>query len=517
MRDTKFRWILEEIVFIISLAIPASVECFTEGLQMKLSNIFIGKYANGDFSLMLSALFIGQTVISLVSYPIAEGSAIYVIILCSQAYGAKQYKLVGLYLHRALIWSVLTCIPVFTMYIGLRPLVYLLFRDHDLAELSGSYADILCFGYPAYLYYKIGIRFLQALNIVWAPALYLLIGTTVNGILQYVLIFQYNCSLQGAAAGYVISNYLIALLVFAHIQLSHIHRTISHEWSIELISDWYHTGKYAISTILQTLVSSAPLIVLPILAIGVFTNNQRQLAIYSVLFSVGWLFSLVAMGFSSAITVRVGNLLGANEPTRAKKVAVLCIALGQILLILLNILLLSVSEPLSHLFTTDADFAKDLTWNIRIFSIVLNTNTNFIVQGVMNACCKQGIQTVIKVVFQVVFGTVATFLLVYLVEWEALSILIQFSVDSAVCMVIALFILFCSDWNKITLVVNKNTRMSTRSDGMLQESIRNPSLTKLICESKVFIISRYFVILVVSTAFFSCMLLLRMYMPFDAY
>ena len=514
MRDSKFRWILEEIRYVILLAIPASIECFTEGLQMKLSNIFIGKYSNDDFSLMLSALFIGQTVISLVSYPIAEGSALYVVILCSQAYGAKQYKLVGLYLHRALILSVLTCLPVLSIYIGLRPLVYLIFQDHELAELSGSYADVLCFGYPAYLYYKIGIRFLQALNIVWAPALYLLIGITVNGILQYVLIFQYNSSLQGAAAGYVISNYLIALLIFAHIQLSHVHITISHEWSLELISDWYHTAKYAISTILQTLVSSAPLIVLPILAIGVFTNNQRQLAIYSIIYSIGWVFSLGTMGFSSAITVRVGNLLGANEPTRAKKVAVLCIALGQVLLILLNIILLSVSEPLSHLFTTDADFAKELTWNIRIFSIVLNTNTNFIVQGVMNACCKQGIQTVLKFVFQLVFGTAATFLLVYLVEWKALSIIVQFSVGSAICMVIAIFILFCSDWNKITLVVNKNTHTNKRTDSMLQELFRNPSLTKLISESKVFIISRYFVVLAVSTAFFSCILLLRIIYAF---
>ena len=509
MRDTKFKWIFEEIGFIILLAIPASIECFTEGLQMKLSNIFIGKYSDGDYSLMLSALFIGQTVISLVSYPIAEGSALYVVILCSQAYGAKQYKLVGLYFHRALISSVLTCIPVLSMYIGLRPLVYLLFQDHELAELSGSYTDVLCFGYPAYLYYKIGIRFLQALNIVWAPALYLLIGLTVNGVLQYVLIFQYNSSLQGAAAGYVISNYLIALLVFAHIKLSHINRTISHEWSLELLSDWYHTAKYAISTILQTLVSSAPLIVLPILAIGVFTNNQRQLAIYSIIYSIGWVSSLGTMGFSSAITVRVGYLLGANEPTKAKKVALLCIVLGQISLILLNILLLSVSEPLSHLFTTDADLAKELTWNIRIFSIVLNTNTNFIVQGVMNACCKQGIQTGLKFVFQVVFGTVATFILVYLVEWKALSILVQFSVNSAICMVITLIILFCSDWNKITRVVNKNTHTNTRSDNMLQELFRNPSLAKLISESKVFIVSRYFAILAVSTAFFSSILVLK--------
>ncbi|KAI6650860.1 Multidrug and toxin extrusion protein 1-like [Oopsacas minuta] len=495
--------------FLIVLALPASIECFTEGLQMKLSNIYIGRISRNNFSTMLSALFIGQTAISLISYPIAEGIALYVNILCSQAYGAKQYKLVGFYFHRALLMATLVCFPVFTILISVRPIVYLVFQDWELAEYSGSYTDILCFGYPAYLYYKIGIRFLQALNIVWGPALYLLIGITLNGIIQYILIFQYNTNIQGAAAGYVISNYLVALLVFSHIQLSHVHKTISHEWSIELISDWYHTSKYAISTIVQTLVSSAPLVILPILAIGVFANDKRQLAIYSIIYSIGWVTSLGTMGFSSAITVRVGNLLGADDPKRAKKAAILGIVVGQVLLILVNLVLLGISGPLSHLFTTDTEFAKELKWNIIIFSFALNTNTNFIVQGVMNACCKQGIQTVLKFIFQIIFATIATFLLAHFVEWKALSIIVQFSVGSAFCMVIALFILFCSDWRKIALVVNRNTKKNTSTEKELKGFFRNPSLFKIILRSKVGILSRYLTCLAVSIIVFTSMLTLK--------
>ena len=233
-------WILEEIIYLIVLALPASIECFTEGLQMKLSNVFIGRVSGSNISLMLSALFIGQTVIGVVSYPIAEGFGVYVNILCSQAYGAKQYKLVGLYFYRALFMAALTCFPVFTIYISVRPIVYFLFQDLELAQYAGSFTDVLCFGYPAYLYYKIGFRFLQALNIVWGPVLYLIIGNILNGVIQYILIFQYNKNIEGAAAGYVISNYLVALLVFTHIQLSHVHSTIAQKWSIEYITNWLH-------------------------------------------------------------------------------------------------------------------------------------------------------------------------------------------------------------------------------------------------------------------------------------
>ncbi|KAI6650865.1 MATE efflux family protein [Oopsacas minuta] len=97
---------------------------------------------------------------------------------CMEQNNTKQ---IGHYFYRALFMSALTCIPVFTILISIRPIVYLVFQDWELAEYSGSYTDILCFGYPAYLYNKIGIRFLQALNIVWGPVLYLLIGITLNG------------------------------------------------------------------------------------------------------------------------------------------------------------------------------------------------------------------------------------------------------------------------------------------------------------------------------------------------
>ena len=52
------------------------------------------------------------------------------------------------------------------------------------------------------------------------------------------------------------------------------------------------------------------------------SHDKRQLAIYTIIFSIWWVFSLGALGFSKAITVRVGQLLGANEPRKAKRSAI---------------------------------------------------------------------------------------------------------------------------------------------------------------------------------------------------
>ena len=66
-------WLLEEIIYLVVLALPVAIECLTEGLQIKMSNVFIGRASGNRIDLMLSSLFIGQTVNIMTAYPIAEG------------------------------------------------------------------------------------------------------------------------------------------------------------------------------------------------------------------------------------------------------------------------------------------------------------------------------------------------------------------------------------------------------------------------------------------------------------
>ena len=498
-----YNWILEEILYLLALALPASIESFSDGMNIKLGNVFIGRASSNNIALMLSALFIGQTVNSLIAYTVAEGFGAYVNILCSQAYGAKQYKLVGLYFYRALFMAALTCFPVFTVFISVRPIVYFLFQDWELAQYTGSYTYVLCFGYPAYLYYKIGIRFLQSLNIVWGPALYLIIGNILNGVIQYILIFRYNTNIEGAAAGYVISNYLIALLVFTHIQLSHVHTAIAHKWTIEYITNWLHTAKYAIIPLSQMLMLVIPSTVYPILFIGILAHDKRQLAIYSIVFSIWWVFTLAAIGFSSAITVRVGHLLGTNEPRKAKRSAIVVIIFVELLLGLFSILLFAISEPLSHLFTTDNTFAAGLAWNFRILSFLLNTDIELIIQGVMNGCCKQGIQMTLRFVFHLLLGSILTMVLVYFVSWKAIAICVIYSIANICVTLIAVFILSYSKWEEIALYVGRNTNSNSEEQCELNQEVPMIDACYTIPTFKTCVLVRYLVCIATAIIIFT--------------
>ena len=51
-------WMLEEVGLLIALALPTAIECLTDGLQLKLSNVFIGRASTKNVTTLLSAMFI---------------------------------------------------------------------------------------------------------------------------------------------------------------------------------------------------------------------------------------------------------------------------------------------------------------------------------------------------------------------------------------------------------------------------------------------------------------------------
>ena len=251
MQIKSLKWIIQETKILTFLGIPTAIIYFTEGMQAKLSNIFIGRSSGKDISMMWSALFIAQIATNLPTYSLSGGLSAYVNILCSQAYGAKQYRLVGLYFYRALFMAALAFFPTCTFFICVRPLVFAITQDRELAYQAGIFMSIFCFGYPAYVYHKVAIAFLQSQNIVWSSLFYLILGNIINGVLQYFLIMQYGTGIAGAAAGYVISMYLISLLLYAHIRFTSVHTLTHVDWTVEMIGEWCHTVQYAMPTIIQ--------------------------------------------------------------------------------------------------------------------------------------------------------------------------------------------------------------------------------------------------------------------------
>jgi MATE family multidrug resistance protein len=63
--------------------------------------------------------------------------------LCGQAYGAKKYRLLGIYLQRGLIVLNLSAIPFALIYLYMGEILQWLGQDPDIAEGAGQYTRYL--------------------------------------------------------------------------------------------------------------------------------------------------------------------------------------------------------------------------------------------------------------------------------------------------------------------------------------------------------------------------------------
>ena len=508
MKLKRYCWMLKEAKILTFLAFPTAISYLTEGMQAKLSNVFIGRSSGSEVTLMLSALYIAQMFSNATSYPLGLGIAAYVNILCSQAFGAKQYKMVGLYFYRILFMSALTIFPLCALYISARPIVYLVTQDWQLAYQVGRYATVYCFILPAYLYQKAAIGYLQASGVVWPPLLYLLLGNALNGILQYIFIFHFDTGLAGAGAGYCISTYLIALLIYAHIRFTNIHILTNVDWTVELIGQWYHTMQYALSTTIQSFGAIFQTGISPMIILGIIARSETQLAIYSILYSVWFAFCLFAFGYSSAITIRIGHILGANEPNKARRVAIFSLIYCLIIIILISSFVCMTSQPFSILFTTDAMLASDLSFGVKMLAIVIFfAGVCLLQQGVMNACCQQRIDAVQNFILRLVVSFVISIIVAHYVEWKALSLLMVMTILMFLSTVIGLLIVFCQRWEKFAALVRKNTEKDI-SQVDYDNLVKNNSVIShflcngKVCDSKLFIITRYCSCMLLGIIFF---------------
>ena len=181
--------------------------------------------------------------------------------------------------------------------------------------------------------------------------------------------------------------YLLCLLLYAHIRFSSVHTLTHVDWTIEMIGEWYHTFQYAMSTTIQMFASIYTSGLIPLIVLGILAHDEWKIAIYSILYSLWFVFYLFAMGYGSAITVRLGNILGSNQPIQAKRAAIFGFTFGGIIVLLESICIIILSEPLANLFTIDPKLASGLSFSIKILSITIFGDTVVLEQSILNACC----------------------------------------------------------------------------------------------------------------------------------
>ena len=388
----KSLWLIREFIIINRLAWPSVVSSFGTDALTVVSLMFTGHIGGGVY---LDGAALTLSFANVTGTSVVVGLSSGMDTLCSQAYGGKNFRLVGVYFQRAILLSLLACFPIRALWLNAEPILILLHQDTGVAVVTGKYLRILCVDKPTVIVYILSTKFLQTQNVV-IPTIFLTgIGNVVNIFCHYLFVMRLDYGVEGAAISLSITYWSLAIVYTCYIRCSSLYNTSWQGWTMEAFGGWLHYCKYGIPGMIMLCLEWWTFEI-GYLIVGATSPHPRvEIGIYSIMFKVSDQLYSIPIGYTVAATVRVGNLLGANSPVLARKSAFLYLIIILVIGMHFSVGVFLLKPYLPLLFTSDKCTIAGASDTLLSTAIYMNVDGfQLLAGGVLNGCGRQGITSI---------------------------------------------------------------------------------------------------------------------------
>ncbi|CAI9111107.1 OLC1v1011246C1 [Oldenlandia corymbosa var. corymbosa] len=301
-RETKDLW------HIVGPAIFSLLSSFT------MFVITIGSAGHlGDTE--FAAMSLACNVILGIDYSLLLGMSSALETLCGQAFGARNYRMMGIYLQRSWVILFVCCVAMLPLFIFTTPLLKLLGMSAEVADLAGlvavSFIPLhfsMAFQFPLQ-------RFLQSQLkndvIAWANS----VALVVHLILNWLVLFKLKVGLVAITLALGVSWWVLVLVLLGY----SVSGACPDSWpgfSFEAFSGLWPFLKLSISSGVMICLENWYYQILLLIA-GRVGNPVSFDALTVCMTTNGWEF-MIHCGFFIGTGVRVANELGAGNGRKAK-------------------------------------------------------------------------------------------------------------------------------------------------------------------------------------------------------
>ncbi|KAM7484616.1 hypothetical protein LguiA_000625 [Lonicera macranthoides] len=305
--------VIEEAKKQIWLAGPLiGVSLLQYSLQV-ISIMFVGHL--GELSLSSASMATSFASVTGFSVLLGMGSALET--LCGQAYGAKQYHMLGIRMQQAMLTLTALSVPLAFIWFYTATILTALGQDHDISTGAGTFIRWMIPSLFAYALLQCLNRFLQTQNIV-VP---MMISSGVTALLHilvcWVLVFGFGLGSKGAALGNTFSNWVNVVLLGIYIKFSPACVETWTGFSNEALNDVLGFLKIAIPSAIMICLEYWSFEMVVLLS-GLLPNPKLETSVLSISLNTCWMVYMISVGLGGAISTRVSNELGAGRPQGAR-------------------------------------------------------------------------------------------------------------------------------------------------------------------------------------------------------
>lgn len=340
----------KEMTSISNIAFPMILTCLLLYCRSMISMLFLGHL--NDLALAGGSLAVGFA--NITGYSILSGLAVGMEPICGQAFGAKKFTLLGLCLQRTILLLLLVSIPISISWLYMKKLLLFFNQDEEIATMAQTYIlysipDLVAqsFIHPLRIY-------LRTQSITLPLTLCATFSIILHIPINYFLVFYLNLGIKGVALSGVWTNFnLVASLIF-YIYFSGTHEKTWAGFSSESFQQWLPLLNLAVPSCVSVCLEWWWYEFMTIFC-GYLINPRSSVASMGVLIQITSLMYILPYSLSNSVSTRVGNMIGAQKPSKAKLSAISGLSFSFICGLLAFIFTLCVRNIWASMFTNDQE------------------------------------------------------------------------------------------------------------------------------------------------------------------
>ncbi|WVZ57955.1 hypothetical protein U9M48_008282 [Paspalum notatum var. saurae] len=304
------------------LAFPALL---TEVFQFSIGFVttgFVGHLGEVE----LAAVSVVENILDSSAYGVLFGMGSALDTLSGQAVGAGQLDRLGTYTQQSWIICVATALALTPAYVFAAPLLTgFLHQPAGVARAAAPYA---LWAVPRLFAHAANIpllMFFQAQSRVWPVAAISGAALAVHVVLTYAAVRWLGFGLRGAAVAGDVSHWLVVAAQFVYMAGG---GRFPDAWKGFTVRAFSNLGAFV-----KLSLGSAVMICLEfwyyttlLVLVGLLKHAKLQLDIMSACLNYEFMIIMVALGFSTAVGIRVSNEMGANRPKETKFAVLVAVA-----------------------------------------------------------------------------------------------------------------------------------------------------------------------------------------------
>lgn len=314
--------VFEEIKQLYSIALPMIITGLLIYGKSAISMLFMGRL--GKEALAGGSLSIGFA--NITGYSVISGLAMGMEAISSQACGAKQWPLMAQTLQRTTAILASACIPISLLWLNVERILLFCGQDPTMSSIASTY---LAFSLPDLLFQSLISPlkiYLRSQNITLPLMISALFSLALHAPINYFLVYHLGLGIRGVAMAVAVTDLNLLAILLLYLCFSGTYRKSWQGWSLRCCFDeWKPILMLAIPSCISVCLEWWWYELMIVLS-GLLWDAAEAVAAMGILIQATSLVYIFPSSLSLAVSTRVGNMLGANQPGKAKVSALVALS-----------------------------------------------------------------------------------------------------------------------------------------------------------------------------------------------